>query len=73
MTYTRLTFEDRHYIETRHKLKESTTDIALALGRSQSTIRCELTRNRGGNTATDTRKRTAKRSNARRTSRKQSS
>jgi len=31
MTYTRLTFEDRHYIETRHKLKQSTTDIALAL------------------------------------------
>lgn len=47
MAYTHLTAEDRHYIETRHKLKASTTEIALALGRSQSTISRELNRNRG--------------------------
>lgn len=47
MAYTHLTSEERHYIETRHKMKESTATIALVLGRSQSTIRRELTRNRG--------------------------
>lgn len=47
MTYTHLTSEERYYIETRHKMKESESTIALALGRSQSTIHRELTRNRG--------------------------
>lgn len=47
MAYTHLTSEDRHYIETRHKMGESTTAIALALVRSQSTISRELRRNRG--------------------------
>lgn len=47
MAYTHLTAEERHYIETRHKMKESTATIALTLGRSQSTISRELTRNRG--------------------------
>ncbi|WGZ95943.1 MAG: IS30 family transposase [Candidatus Thiothrix putei] len=47
MAYTHLTSEERHYIETRHKMKESTATIALTLGRSQSTISRELTRNRG--------------------------
>jgi IS30 family transposase len=47
MAYTHLTAEERHYIETRHKMKDSTTEIALVLGRSQSTISRELRRNRG--------------------------
>ncbi|MDP3330520.1 MAG: helix-turn-helix domain-containing protein [Methylococcaceae bacterium] len=47
MTYTHLPPEERHYIETRHKLKNSTMIIACALGRSQSTISRELRRNRG--------------------------
>ena len=47
MAYTHLASEERHYIETWHKLKESTATIALALGRSQSTVSRELTRNRG--------------------------
>jgi len=47
MAYVHLTSEERHYIEKRHKMKESTPVIALALGRSQSTISRELTRNRG--------------------------
>ena len=47
MTYTHLTPEERHYIETRHKLKESTLTIACALGHNQSTISRELRRNRG--------------------------
>ncbi len=47
MTYTHLTPEDRYYIETRHKMEDSTIEIALALGRSQSTISRELRRNRG--------------------------
>jgi len=47
MAYTHLTPEERHYIETRHKLKDSTMVIASALGRSQSTVSRELKRNRG--------------------------
>ena len=47
MTYTHLTSEERYYIETRRKLQESTTEIALSLGRSQSTISRELNRNKG--------------------------
>jgi len=47
MAYTHLTSEDRHYIEIRHKMGESTTEIASALFRSQSTISRELRRNRG--------------------------
>ncbi|UOG90948.1 MAG: IS30 family transposase [Candidatus Thiothrix sulfatifontis] len=47
MAYGHLTSEERHYIETRHKMEDSTTAIALALGRSQSTISRELGRNRG--------------------------
>ncbi|MBK8455178.1 MAG: IS30 family transposase [Thiofilum sp.] len=47
MAYTHLTAEERHYIETRHKMKESMATIALTLGRSPSTISRELTRNRG--------------------------
>ncbi len=47
MAYTQLTSEERHYIETRRKMGESTATIALALGRSQSTVSRELTRNRG--------------------------
>lgn len=47
MAYTHLTPEERHYIETRHKLKDSTVTIASVLGRSQSSISRELSRNRG--------------------------
>ncbi|MDP2394178.1 MAG: IS30 family transposase [Methylococcaceae bacterium] len=47
MAYTHLTPEERHYIETRHKLKDSTMIIACALGRSQSTISRKLRLNRG--------------------------
>ena len=47
MAYTHLTSEERHYIEKRHKQGDSTTAIALELGRSQSTISRELGRNRG--------------------------
>jgi IS30 family transposase len=47
MAYTHLTSEERHYIETRLKLKESPSKIALALGRNQSTISRELNRNSG--------------------------
>jgi IS30 family transposase len=47
MTYTHLTPEERNYIETRHKLNESTLTIACALGHNQSTISRELRRNRG--------------------------
>lgn len=47
MAYTHLTPEERHYIETRHKLKDSTSEIAAALGRNQSTISRELMRNQG--------------------------
>ncbi|WP_081485765.1 helix-turn-helix domain-containing protein [Thiothrix nivea] len=47
MAYTQLTSEERHYIETRHKMGDSTTAIAKALVRSQSTVSRELTRNRG--------------------------
>ncbi len=47
MAYTHLTPEERHHIEKRYKLKDSTSTIALALGRSQSTISRELRRNRG--------------------------
>ncbi len=46
MAYTHLSSEDRFYIETRHRMKESTRTIALALGRSQSTVSRELRRNR---------------------------
>jgi IS30 family transposase len=46
MADTHLTSEDRHYIETRHKMSDSTMEIALALVRSQSTISRELRRNR---------------------------
>lgn len=42
MAYTHITSEDRHYIETRHKMGDSTTEIALSLVRSQSTISREL-------------------------------
>lgn len=38
---------DRHYIEMRHKLGDSTTAIAKALLRSPSTVSRELARNRG--------------------------
>lgn len=47
MAYTHLTSEERRYIEKRHKMQESTTTIALALGRSQSSISRELGRNCG--------------------------
>lgn len=47
MAYTHLTSEERHYIEKRHKMQDSTTTIALALGRSQSSISRELGRNCG--------------------------
>lgn len=47
MAYTHLTSEERHYIEKQHKMQDSTTTIALALGRSQSSISRELVRNCG--------------------------
>lgn len=47
MAYTHLTPDERHYIEIRNRLKDSSTAIAAALGRSQSTITRELNRNRG--------------------------
>ena len=47
MSYTHLAAEERHYIATRHKLQESTTQIAKALNRNQATISRELRRNRG--------------------------
>jgi len=47
MAYTHLTSEDRHYIETRYKMGDSIREIALALGRCQSTISRELRRNIG--------------------------
>lgn len=47
MAYTHLTLEERHYLGTRHQLKDSTTAMATALGRSQSTVSREPRRNRG--------------------------
>ena len=47
MSYHHLALEERHYIETQWKLGVSQNRIAQALGRSQSSVSRELSRNRG--------------------------
>lgn len=47
MAYTHLSLEERNYIEMRLKQKESLNRIAQDMGRSQSTLSRELSRNRG--------------------------
>ena len=47
MSYKHLSLEERHYIERSMKNNKSLTQIALDLGRSQSTISREVARNRG--------------------------
>ena len=47
MPYQHLALEERHYIETQWKLGVSQNRIARALGRSQSSVSWELSRNRG--------------------------
>ena len=47
MSYQQLALEERHYIETQWKLGVSQNRIAQALGRSQSSVSRELSRNRG--------------------------
>ena len=47
MSYQHLALEERHYIETQWKLGVSQNRIAQALGRSQSSVSRELSRNRG--------------------------
>ena len=47
MSYQHLALEERHYIETQWKLGVSQNRIAQALGRSQSSVSRELSRNPG--------------------------
>lgn len=47
MSYTHLSLEERHYIEIEKKLGRSLNKIAEALGRAQSTLSRELSRNTG--------------------------
>ena len=47
MSYQHLALEERHYIETQWKRGVSQNRIAQALGRSQSSVSRELSRNRG--------------------------
>jgi transposase, IS30 family len=47
MSYKHLSLEERHYIELSLKNEMTLTEIATALGRSQSTISRELARNTG--------------------------
>lgn len=47
MSYTHLSIEERHYIELSLKNEMALTEIARALGRSQSTISREVARNTG--------------------------
>ena len=47
MSYKHLSLEERHYIETALKMAATISQIAKALGRWQSTISREITRNRG--------------------------
>ena len=43
--YRRLTYDDRRVIENMCKAKKTQSEIAKALGVSQSTISCKLSRN----------------------------
>lgn len=47
MRYHHLSFEEGHYIELGHKARQTMTEIAKALDRSQSTISREISRNSG--------------------------
>ena len=47
MSYKHLSLEERHYIEIETKKGTSQSDIAKALGREQSNISRELSRNKG--------------------------
>jgi len=47
MSYKHLSLEERHYIEIELKKKVSRSQIARSLGRNQSTITREITRNSG--------------------------
>ena len=47
MSYKHLSLEERHYIEIEYKKGTSQSDIAKALGREQSNISRELSRNKG--------------------------
>lgn len=47
MSYTHLSLEERHYIELERKTGTSMNKIAGVLGRAQSTLSREITRNRG--------------------------
>ncbi len=47
MSYIHLSLAERHYIEIEHKTGTSMNDIAKALGRSQSTLSREISRNTG--------------------------
>ena len=60
MSYQHLALEEWHYIETQWKLGVSQNRIAQALGRSQSSVSRELSRNRGFSGATATSKPTAR-------------
>ena len=60
MSYQHLALEERHYIETPWKLGVSQNRIAQTLGRSQSSVSRELSRNRGFSGATATSKPTAR-------------
>ena len=48
MSYKHLSLVERHYIELERKRGKSFNDIAISLGRSQSTISREINRNTGG-------------------------
>ena len=47
MAYTQFSLEERHYIQTQHRLGISQNQIAIALNRHQSNISRELRRNSG--------------------------
>ena len=47
MSYAHLSLEERHYIEIELKAGRSMNQIAKALGRSQSTLSREISRNTG--------------------------
>ncbi|MEE9494599.1 MAG: IS30 family transposase, partial [Gammaproteobacteria bacterium] len=47
MSYKHLSLEERHYIELSMKNEMAQTEIATTLGRSQSTIYREVSRNKG--------------------------
>ena len=47
MSYEHLSLAERHYIEIEHKAGTSMNQIAKALGRSQSTLSREISRNTG--------------------------